>query len=116
MQHTMRSTCLQPQKCRARTIVCSAASPRQQQPQAPSRRDLLTGLAALAAAGAGAGAARPAAALGLESFPLPSPVMPEAVRQIKERSRAAVGAADQAFEGSDLLATLRERSEANRAR
>ena len=109
----MRSTCFPTMTChgvqRART-VCAAASPRQQ-PQAPSRRDLLKGLAALVAAGA-----EPAKALGLEPIPLPSPTAPEAVRQIKERSRAAVGAADQAFEGSELLRELRERSEANRAR
>ncbi|KAI3426212.1 hypothetical protein D9Q98_008588 [Chlorella vulgaris] len=84
------------------------ASPVQQQ----SRRQLI-GLAAAAALTAVYRPA-PAAAAGIESIDLPSLDLSDAVTALKARNQGVLDSAEKTFQESDLLRTLKERSDANR--
>lgn len=83
-------------------------------PQIPltSRRAWLTGLAGVAAAVV---VSRPAAATGLESIDLPAVATPDVVSQMKARNKQVLDEAEASFQNSELLRTLKERSDANRA-
>ncbi|EFN56341.1 hypothetical protein CHLNCDRAFT_144809 [Chlorella variabilis] len=90
------------------------ATPAPAQQKLPhGRRQLLGGLAAVAAAVA-LRPARPAAATGIESIDLPQLQIPEALAQKKARNQDIIDSAEKSFQESDLLRTLKERSEANR--
>ncbi|KAI7843499.1 hypothetical protein COHA_002742 [Chlorella ohadii] len=101
----------------AQKVRCEAQAapqqPRQQAAAVPQRRRLL--LAGLGAA-ALALPARPAAAAfpGIESIDLPAVDVPAAIAEKQARNQAVLDAAEQSFQESDLLRTLKERSEANR--
>lgn len=73
---------------------------------------IATGLSLAGAQGAGA--------VGLESIDLPAIQLPEgASKMLEERARAnqeRLSEAEAQFEGSELLATLKQRSEENRAK
>ncbi|KAL4448508.1 hypothetical protein ABPG75_005727 [Micractinium tetrahymenae] len=110
----------QPAQCRPTSVQQWGQPAVRQQPlvhaqtQLTSRRQWLAGLAAAAAA---AVAPRPAAATGLESIDLPAGTMstPDVVSQIKARNQKVLDEAEASFQNSDLLRTLKERSDANRA-
>ncbi|PRW45085.1 hypothetical protein C2E21_6404 [Chlorella sorokiniana] len=105
---------------RAQAVRCNAQTQPQQQQQAPAaaaavpqrRRLLLAGLGTAALALR----ARPAAAAfpGIESVELPTVDVPAAIAEKQARNQAVLDAAEKSFQESDLLRTLKERSEANR--
>ncbi|KAL4438169.1 hypothetical protein ABPG77_010530 [Micractinium sp. CCAP 211/92] len=108
----------QPAQCRPAPVQQRGQAQVQQRvsaaPQAlvTSRREWLAGLAAVTVAAA---APRPATATGLESIELPAVATPDVVAQIKARNQQVLDDAEASFQNSELLRTLKERSEANRA-
>ncbi len=60
------------------------------------------------------GPVRQSGALGMESVDIPSLETPDVVRQIQERNAAKLAVAEESFQNSELLRSLKERSEANR--
>lgn len=110
---------------RAGRITCSHACNKQAQqqhqllarrPSPLSRRQALHGVL-LGGALLTVVPQRPALADGLESVELPPlPSTPKFIDDLNKQNQAALDAAEESFQNSELLKTLRERSEANRSK
>jgi hypothetical protein len=99
-------------KSAARSAASASRRAALSQPASRRRALNLLGLAGLAAAGLPPSSS----ALGLESLDLPAfkAEPPEVVRRMQEANRARLEIAEGAFQDSDLLRTLREKSVAGR--
>lgn len=88
-----------------------AAVPHQSVSLVSSRRKLLLGASTV---GLGSLVSNPGHAVGIESVDIPSFQRPGFVDELNKRNQAALDAAEESFQNSELLKSLKDRTEANK--